>query len=295
MDRILQLFISLIFIIKTILSSDLLESEYIKEITSKNAIKFLKDNEYVLLEFYTQDCPHCEEFSPIFLEAAKQMKFMSNLNHVKIAKIDGQKHEEITNEYDVKGFPLLKLISLKHGFNVDYLGERKSENIVKFVENRIHKKIVQIDTIQDLHSLETNKKLMLVVCGNNETYPKIFQLGISMMMKHEDLEFFHTSNNEVMMNLNCTNDKPGLLLLKNYDERRLKYDQKTFNQSNFEEWVNIFSLPTLGKLTDESIEYSLLHLIPSVILITEDETSAESVFLNEIVKSRAIKYRVKYN
>ena len=96
-------------------------------------------------------------------------------------------------------------------------------------------------------------------------------------------------------NLNCTNDNPGLVLLKNYDEKRMKFDDKPFNSSTFEDWVNIFSKPTLSKLTEEIIEYSLTHQTPSIILFSKDEDSEHTSLLKELVQTRAKKYRVNFH
>ena len=273
---------------------DILESDYIKELHPKTFHNFLKENDYVLLEFYTEGCPHCQEFAPVFLEAAKDMKFTKELSQVKIAKIDGQKYEEITNTYDVKGFPDVKLISIKHGIQADYFGERKVESLIKFVKSRINKKVVELQSIKQLTLLESTKKHMLVICGKNETFPEIFKLGNKLIMQYDDLELFYTSNIEVTDNLNCTNNNPGLILIKNYDERRMKYDEKTFNSTHFEEWFNIFSLPTLVRLSDENIQISLQQQLPSVILITKDDESEETYELRQMLKSRAKKLRVNY-
>jgi protein disulfide-isomerase A1 len=295
MQRMCKLVAFLLFFLNSAFCyDDILESDYIKELHLKTFQNFLKENDYVLLEFYTEGCPHCQEFAPIFLEAAKEMKFTPELSQVKIAKIDGQKYEEVTNSYDVKGFPDVKLISLKNGIQADYFGERTVQSLVKFVKSRITKKVTEIESIKQLTLLEASKKHMLVICGRNETYPDVFKQGNKLMMQHDDLELFYTNNTEVMKNLDCTYDKLGLVLIKNYDERRLKYDAQTYNASHFEEWFNIYSLPTLVRLSDENIQISLQQQLPSVILITKNDDSDETYELRQLLKSRAKKLRVKF-
>ena len=290
----LKLILNLLFVLKLFktLSNDLKESDFIVELNDGNTQKYLKENDYVLLMFMTEKCPNCQEFAPIYLETARLMKSTPHLNQIKFARIDGQINEETANKFNVKGYPMIKLISLKHGFAVDYLGNTKAESLLKFVEIRINKNTVEILNINQLNELENKKKLMLVLCGKNETFPQIFHQCNYLMMQHDDLEFYHTSNLEIMNNLNCSKDEPGLILLKNYDEKRLKYEENPFNSSNFEDWINIFSLPSLGKLSEEGIEYSLTHQTPSIILLTNDEESEETTILKQLIQSRAKKYRV---
>lgn len=271
---------------------DVLESDYIKELHQKSFVQFLKDNEFVLLEFYTEGCPHCEEFAPVYLELAKEIKFIPELSHVKVAKIDGQKYEEITNSYKVQGFPDIKLLSVHHNFQADYYGERKVEPLLKFVRSRINKKMHYIGSIEQLKQIEETKKLSLIICGNNQTYPDVFTAINNMMMNHDDLESFFTNDTTTMKDLNCSPDKLGIIMLKNYDEKRLSYDSSPFNLTTFGDWFGVFSLPTLVKLTDENIQVSLQQNIPSIILITKDEDSPESKKMRDMFHTRAKRYRV---
>ncbi len=44
------------------------------ELTDSTLKNFLNQNENVLLEFYTEGCPHCEEFAPVYNDIAKHIK-----------------------------------------------------------------------------------------------------------------------------------------------------------------------------------------------------------------------------
>jgi thiol-disulfide isomerase/thioredoxin len=252
----------------------------------------MKENEFVLLQFFTEGCPHCQEFAPIYLEAAKEMKFTKELSHVKIAKIDGQKNEEVTNSYKVQGFPDIKLISVQHGIQADFFGERKVEALLNFVRTRITKRMYSLNSTEELTKLENTKKLTLIICGKNETYPDLFDQLLKLMMNHEELEVFHTAVPSVTDNLECSNDKPGIVMIKNYDEKRLRFEVTPFNSSKFEDWFGVFSLPTLVNLTDENVQTSLQQNIPSIIMITKDENSPETLKLKKMFHTRAKLFRV---
>lgn len=85
--------------------------------------------EALMVEFYAPWCGHCQEFDPIYQEAAQTL-YDGNPRYF-LAKIDGSRYPEIKERYEVPGFPTL--IFFKGGAPVPYPGERRARALAKWV------------------------------------------------------------------------------------------------------------------------------------------------------------------
>ncbi len=154
------------------------------ELTDSTLKNFLNQNENVLLEFYTEGCPHCEEFAPVYNDIAKHIK--SNGLNVQVAKIDGNKFEELTNEYGVQGFPTVYFINTNKNITSEYSGERTVEAVSRYLENKLNRKVLGINDSSHLTQLQNEKKVFIVFCGTNDTYPEAFSQFDLVLAQHDD-------------------------------------------------------------------------------------------------------------
>lgn len=83
----------------------------------------------VLLEFYAPWCGHCKKLAPILDEVA--ISFENNADVI-IAKMDATAND-VTNEFDVQGYPTLYFSSAS-GKLSQYDGDRTAEAIINFVK-----------------------------------------------------------------------------------------------------------------------------------------------------------------
>ena len=64
----------------------------------------VKENKFVLIDFWAQWCAPCKSFSPIFEEFASENK------HIKCLKIDIDKNQEVAVKCEVKSIPTIVFI-----------------------------------------------------------------------------------------------------------------------------------------------------------------------------------------
>lgn len=94
--------------------------------------EFVKQNKYVLAEFYAPWCGHCKALAPEYEKAATQLK--ESGSEVKLAKIDATVHKELAQELEIQGYPTL--FWFVEGEKSDYKGGRTAETIVSWIAKR---------------------------------------------------------------------------------------------------------------------------------------------------------------
>lgn len=75
------------------------------------------DNECVVTLFYADWCPHCVQFKPIFQKAKDTMTNKSCTSpqlkgkSLRFEKVDCVAHPDLAKEYNINGYPTVKLIT----------------------------------------------------------------------------------------------------------------------------------------------------------------------------------------
>jgi protein disulfide-isomerase-like protein len=80
---------------------------YVVDLDFSNFAEYIKNNDYVFVEFFAPWCGHCRNLAPIWEQLASN--FDSEGSTVKIAKVDAAQDTLLAQEYDIQGFPTLKL------------------------------------------------------------------------------------------------------------------------------------------------------------------------------------------
>ena len=83
----------------------------------------------LVLYFYIAWCGHCKNLAPIYEQVAE---IFSNEPNCIVANLDATAAEETAKEYDVQGYPTIKLLTPKGGFK-DYSGGRTVADFVKYL------------------------------------------------------------------------------------------------------------------------------------------------------------------
>lgn len=97
----------------------------------------LKKHKIVLVMFYAPWCGHCKKMKPDYLTAARELQ--SEGFPKCLAMVDCTANPEVTEEYQISGFPTIKLF--KNGkFIADYTGKRTVEDIKRFALNHLSDK-----------------------------------------------------------------------------------------------------------------------------------------------------------
>jgi len=97
-------------------------------LTEDNFHRVVATRDPILVEFYAPWCGHCKTLAPEYSEAAKQLKEFG----IPIAKLDATEAVAIGKEFDVSGYPTIKLFR-KGEPSEDYDGGRTAADIVTYM------------------------------------------------------------------------------------------------------------------------------------------------------------------
>ena len=95
----------------------------------------MESTDHWLVEFYAPWCGHCKALAPEWEEAAKQLK-----GNVKLGAVDATVHQSLASQYQIKGFPTIKIFSAgKNKKAQDYNGPREATGIVEYAMHTLDK------------------------------------------------------------------------------------------------------------------------------------------------------------
>lgn len=92
---------------------------------SKKSKKLKKSTNVKLTYFFMEGCGYCKKFGPVW------NKLESEMTDIKLEKINGPQNRQLTQKYNVNGFPTI--ILFKNNYPIHYSGKRDFASIRKFV------------------------------------------------------------------------------------------------------------------------------------------------------------------
>lgn len=101
-------------------------SDDVIELTPSNFQSKVIDSEHLwLVEFYAPWCGHCQSLAPEWKKAATALKGV-----VRVGAMDLDQHKGFGGQYDIKGFPTIKVFGANKNKPDDYNGGRTADAIV---------------------------------------------------------------------------------------------------------------------------------------------------------------------
>jgi len=93
----------------------------------------LSQSKAVMVEFYAPWCGHCKSLAPKYEKLAN---IFAGENNVVIAKLDATEYPEISQRYEVTGYPTVKFFPFGSTVPVSYEGPREVESMSEYLNSQ---------------------------------------------------------------------------------------------------------------------------------------------------------------
>ncbi|KAG6396253.1 hypothetical protein SASPL_142399 [Salvia splendens] len=218
------------------------EAEKVLTLDHSNFTDVVSKHDFIVVEFYAPWCGHCKSLAPEYGKAASVLS--THEPAIVLAKVDANEeaNKELATEYQIQGFPTLKIIR-NGGKNVqDYNGPREADGIVEYLKKQAGPASTEIKSAEDASSVIDEKKIFIV-----GVFPKFsgeeFENFKALAEKlRGDYDFGHTLDAKLISHGESVS-KPTLRLLKPFDE--LVVDSQDFNIEALEKFIAASTVPTV--------------------------------------------------
>uniref|UniRef100_A0A3B4AT17 protein disulfide-isomerase n=1 Tax=Periophthalmus magnuspinnatus TaxID=409849 RepID=A0A3B4AT17_9GOBI len=201
-----------------------------------NFERALSENKYLLVEFYAPWCGHCQRLAPVYEEVAGRLK--QEEKDMRLAKVNAIEEKELTEEFEVGGYPTIKLFKKN-------LQSKPYETIT----------ITQFHIILNWHNkilanIKNKTKIGCVCfCQDMESEPAKV---LDELYFSTDVEFAKTSSPEVFNKYEVTAD--SVVLFKKFDEGRVDFpltEEGKLDKQNLTSFIQENSLELIIHFTPE--------------------------------------------
>jgi protein disulfide-isomerase A1 len=205
-------------------------------LTDKNFADSLAKSTFLVVEFYAPWCGHCKQLEPeynkaasILFEEKKSGKWTGQT--ITLAKVDATVEKALGSQFEVRGFPTLKIFEEGSNQPSEYEGPRDAEGIVAYLKSRAGPASTELKDASAAKELAEDSSVLVVYTGSNiDSWMKV-----SKSLRGKAV-FVHTSVKEVKSALGV---KGEIYMLKKFDEKSVSFNGKVSDEANLAEWINL--------------------------------------------------------
>ncbi|KAL8485638.1 hypothetical protein ACS0TY_027794 [Phlomoides rotata] len=246
--------------------------EFVVTLDHSNFTDFVAKHKFILVEFYAPWCGHCKKLAPEYEKAASALSAIDP--SVVLAKVDASEEQNkvISREFEVKGFPTLKI--LRYGGSVvqEYKGPRDADGIITYLKKQSGPASIEIKSPEDASVIIDEYKILVVGVFPEFAGEKFENFTTLAERLRADYEFGHTLDAKVLPRGDSSATGPLVRLLKPFDE--LFVDFQEFDVDALVKFVEETSTPTVTLFSKDPKHH------PFVIKYFNNPNAKAMLFLN---------------
>ncbi|KAG8378255.1 hypothetical protein BUALT_Bualt08G0118600 [Buddleja alternifolia] len=246
--------------------------EFVVTLDHSNFTDFVAKQKFIVVEFYAPWCGHCKKLAPEYEKAASILSTADA--PVVLAKVDANEEQNkvIASEYEIKGFPTLKI--LRYGGSVvqEYKGPRDAEGIVTYLQKQSGPASFEIKSPEDASSVVDSDKILVVGVFPEFSGEKFENFTTLAERLRADYDFGHTLDVKLLPRGDSSAAGPLVRLFKPFDE--LFADFQEFDVDALVKFVEETSIPTITLFNKDPKHH------PFVIKFFNSPNAKAMLFLN---------------
>ncbi|KAJ0178162.1 hypothetical protein K1T71_005985 [Dendrolimus kikuchii] len=219
--------------------------ENVLVLSKSNFDSVVSSTNFILVEFYAPWCGHCKSLAPEYAKAAT--KLAEEESPIKLAKVDATQEQDLAENYGVRGYPTLKFF--KNGNPIDYSGGRQADDIVNWLKKKTGPPAVEVTSAEQAKELiAANNVIVFGFFHDQGTEKAKAFLNVASMV--DDQVFALVTDEKLIDELEAA--EQDVVLFKNFEENRVKYEGESFDEDNFKTWVFVQSMPVIVEFSHET-------------------------------------------
>ncbi|BEI86121.1 hypothetical protein CcaverHIS002_0604080 [Cutaneotrichosporon cavernicola] len=262
----LSALVALLPAIAGVLASDVLD------LNKETFMTEVYDEDLALVEFFAPWCGHCKNLAPHYEEAATTLKG----ENIKLAKVDCTQEEAVCKQYEVQGYPTLKVF--RKGEPTNYNGPREAEGIIAYMRKQALPAVSVLTT--DDHDEFTTKDNVVVIAYGDDAHPVPESFTQFADVARENYLFGKVEGSS-LPELPKGTKLPALMVYKKFDEGKAVYEDD-FAKDNLGDimgWVNAQAVPLFDEIGPKNFAKYAESGLPLGFLFMDpkDETTRDEI------------------
>ncbi|KAM7258690.1 hypothetical protein ACFE04_014431 [Oxalis oulophora] len=248
------------------------DKEFVLTLDRSNFTDTVNKHDFIVVEFYAPWCGHCKKLAPEFEQAASVLS--SNEPPVILAKVDANEevNRDLATQFQISGFPTLKILRNGGKKIQDYKGPRDAEGIVKYLKKQSGPASAEIKSAEDATNLIGDKKIVIVGIFpkfSGEEYENFIAVAEKLRPEYE---FGHTLEAKHLPRGESSVSGPVVRLFKPFDE--LFVESKDFKVDDLEKFIGEASTPLVTVFNNDPSNH------PFVVKFFNSENAKAMLFMN---------------
>ncbi|KAI8142752.1 thioredoxin-like protein [Fennellomyces sp. T-0311] len=252
-----------------------------------NFDKEVLKEDLMLVEFYAPWCGHCKALAPEYEVAATSLKD----DEIKLGKVDCTVHQDLCQEYEVRGFPTLKVF--RKGETSDYKGTRKSDGIISYMQKQNAPAVTDL-TADNFDKFKTSDRVVVVAYAKDDKDKASLK---AVADKMRDDFFFGLVTDEALAKEQGIDKFPSLVIYKQFDQDidggRSEWTDSLDDGAKVEEFIKTNSVPLLDEIQASNFGSYAETGLPLAYIFADSKEMVEP--LVEAIKPIALKHKGKIN
>lgn len=246
--------------------------DFVLTLDASNFSETVAKHPFVVVEFYAPWCGHCKKLAPEYEKAASILS--KHDPPIILAKVDANEevNKELAGEFEVRGFPTLKIFRSGGKAIQEYKGPREADGIVDYLKKQAGPASHEIKSSEDAGNFIDDKKIFVVGVFSEFSGEEFDNFTILAEKLRSDYDFGHTLDAKLLPRGDATVSQPIVRLLKPFDE--LFVDFKDFDVDVMQKFVEKASLPTVTIFNKEPSNH------PFVIKFFNNPNAKAMLFTN---------------